>query len=363
MSALAGRYERARRIAAEAGVDGLYITAGPNFTWLTDEVAHPGGWPLWASVLIVPVEGEPALVISKMHADIFDVAKIPVPHVFTYVDGEDPAKALDRALAAAGVRKGTLAADDALWFGDVDLLATVAPDVTLRRAPAVFDRLRAVKDAVEIEHMRKAAAAHDAGYRRAFEVIRPGVTVAQAAAEVVAAMTAAGSGELALSGVFHHLSPREFAAGEIVDLDLFPGSYAGYRADTARNLFLGDPGPEVRDCYAATRAAYDAAMAAVRPGVPLEEIHRAAAEVMEAAGYRQVWKIGHGIGLAPIHEPPLLQAGNTDPVEVGMIFTIDPGHFIRRDTPIHIEDTVLVTEDGPEALNVFPMDIDALIVE
>lgn len=359
---LAARLERARRLAAEAGVDGLYVTAGANFTWLTEEVAHPGGWPLWASVLVVPVDGEPALVLSRMHGEIFDLDRLPVRRVFDYVDGEDPAPALRAALGAAAVESGTLAADDALWLGDADLLATVAPQVRLRRAPAVFDRLRAVKDAVEIDHLRRAAAAHDAGYARAFEVIRPGVTVAEAGAEVVAAMLAAGSGELALSGVFHHLSPRPFAAGEVVDLDLFPGSHGGYRADTARNLFLGAPSAEARRLYEATHAAYDAAMAVVRPGLPAEEVHRAAAAAMEAAGYRQVWKIGHGVGLAPIHEPPLLQAGNDELLEEGMVFTIDPGAFLARDVPIHIEDTVLVTADGAEALNRHPRDLDALIV-
>ncbi|MBB4661338.1 M24 family metallopeptidase [Conexibacter arvalis] len=362
MSALRTRYERARRLAEAAGLDGLYVTAGANFTWLTEENAHPGGWPLWASVLIVPVDGDPALVVSKMHADIFDLERIPVDHVFQYVDGEDPAPALRAALASAGVSAGQLGADDALWLGDADLLAQVAPEVRLRRSSAVFDRLRAVKDAAEVEHLRKACAAHDAGYRRAFEVIRPGVTVAEAGAEVVRAMLAAGSGELALSGVFHHLSDRPFAAGEVVDLDLFPGSHGGYHADTARNLFLGEPSAEARRLYAATHAAYDAAMAAVRPGVPAQEIHRVAAATMEAAGYRQVWKIGHGVGLAPIHEPPLLQVGNDEPLEEGMVFTIDPGAFLARDTPIHIEDTVLVTADGAEALNRFPLDLESLIV-
>lgn len=363
MSRLEPRYERARRLAAGARLDGLYVTAGPNFTWLTEEVAHPGGWPLWASVLVVPVDGVPALAISRMHADIFDLERVGIEQVFTYVDGEDPAPALRAAIAAAGLRDdAALGADDALWLGDADLLASVAPGLRLRRSAAVFDRLRAVKDAAEIEHLRKACAAHDAGYARAAEVIRPGVTVAEAGAEVVAAMLAAGSGELALSGVFHHLSARPFTPGEVVDVDLFPGSHGGYHADTARNLFLGEPTAQARALYAATHAAYDAAVAVVRPGVPAEAVHRAAAEVMEAAGFRQVWKVGHGVGLAPIHEPPLLQLGNSDPLEEGMVFTIDPGAFLARDVPIHIEDTVLVTADGCEPLNRFPLDLDALIV-
>jgi Xaa-Pro aminopeptidase len=277
--------------------------------------------------------------------------------VHTYVDGEDPAPALKAAIAATGLGKEQVAVEDTLWFGDVDLLATTSPGMRLRRATSVFTRVRAVKDAAEIEHLRLASAAHDAGYRAAQEILRPGVTVADAGGRILRAMLDAGSEDLALSGSFHHLGTRPFEAGEIVDVDLFPGSHGGYHADSARNVFLGDPGPEAARMYDATLRAYDAAIAAVRPGVPAESIHVASAEVMREAGYDQVWKVGHGVGLAPIHEFPLLQLGNTEPLEAGMVFTIDPGAFLAKNTPIHIEDTVVVTETGVETMNHFSRDL------
>ncbi|MEO9174508.1 MAG: Xaa-Pro peptidase family protein [Gaiellales bacterium] len=353
MSAHEGRFARLRRLTREAGLSGAYVTAGANFRWLTGEQAHPGGWPLWLSAVLVPVDGAPAMVISRMHAEIFDLERCPVQNVFTYVDGDDPGAALEAAVASTGLAFERVAVEDTLWFGDVDLLATSAPGVQPTRATSVFNRLRAVKDAGEIEHLRLAAAAHDAGYHAAREILRPGVTVADAGGRIVRAMLDAGSEELAIVGSFHQLSNRPFAPGEIVDVDLWPGSHGGYRADSARNVFLGDPTPEAERMYAATLRAYDAAMAAVRPGVPAEEIHRSCAEVMREAGYEQVWKVGHGVGLAEIHEFPLLQLGYTDPIEVGMVFTIDPGAFIAQNTPIHIEDTVIVTEHGAESLNGF----------
>jgi Xaa-Pro aminopeptidase len=127
-------------------------------------------------------------------------------------------------------------------------------------------------------------------------------------------------------------------------------------------VFLGDPGEDARRLYDATLRAWEASMATVRPGVQAQEVHRVCAEVMEDAGYAQVWKVGHGVGLAPIHEPPLLQIGNDEPLQAGMVFTIDPGAFLRRDTPVHIEDTVVVTETGCESLTRFPRSLDELIV-
>jgi Xaa-Pro aminopeptidase len=338
------------------------VGAGPNFRWLTGEAAHPGGWPLWLSGVAVPVDGEPAMVVSRMHAEIFDLDAAPIREVLTYVDGEDPRDALRAAFAFTGLAGERVAAEDALWFGDVGLLGTTLPRLRLVRAPRVFDALRAVKDAEEVEHLRRAAAAHDAGYAAALEAIRPGQSVARAGADIVSAMLAAGSEELAIFGTFKDLSDRRFASGDVVDVDLFPGSHGGYRADSARNVFLGEPSADARRLYDATVAAYEAAMAAARPGASAESVHRACAEVMEAAGYEQVWKVGHGVGLADTHEAPLLQAGNDDPVEPGMVFTIDPGAFLARDTPVHIEDTVVVTEDGVESLNRFPRELDALVV-
>jgi Xaa-Pro aminopeptidase len=355
------RLERARASAAAAGLDGLWIGPGPNFRWLTGESAHPGGWPLWLSAVLVPTNGEAALLVSEMHARIFDLERCPVTAVFTYVDGDDPSGPLGAALAATGLAgSSAIGAEDSLWLGDVDLLRTTAPTLRLQRASRVFDRLRAVKDSWEIEQLRLASLAHDAGYQRAIEVVRPGVTVARAGSLIVEAMVEAGSEELSISGAFHRLTDRQFAAGEIVDVDLFPGSHGGYRADTARNIFLGEPSPEAQRLYEATLAAYTAAVAAVRPGVTAESVHVVCADVMRDAGYEQVWKVGHGVGLGDAHEPPLLQSGNTDLIEEGMVFTIDPGAFVARDTPIHVEDTVVVTETGCTALNTFTREIQVV---
>ena len=67
----------------------------------SSESAHPGGWPLWLSAVLVPTEGEPALLVSKMHAEIFDLERCPVTSVFTYVDGDDPSGPLRSARSRA----------------------------------------------------------------------------------------------------------------------------------------------------------------------------------------------------------------------------------------------------------------------
>jgi Xaa-Pro aminopeptidase len=347
------RWDKARKLARETGVEALHVMSGPNFRWLSGMVPHAGGWPVWAMCVVLPVDGEPAMLITQMHADLLDLEHCPVKKVEVYMDGQDPVPALRRIYESAGLAHASIGVEDSLWFGDVELIRSAAPDAKLRRTQAIFDELRSVKDADEIALIRRAAQIHDLGYAAARNAIRAGTTVGRAGLEIMTAMVDAGDETMQIAGAFTRLSNREFQKGDVVDVDLWPGSFAGYRADSARNVFVGEPSDEAVNLYELTRKAYAAAVAAVRPGVPAEEVHRACQEVIESGGRKQVWKVGHGVGLNDGHEAPLLQRGNKRLLEPGMVFTIDPGVFIRRDVPIHIEDTVVVTAAGCESLNAY----------
>src|SRR5437762_2420322 len=98
-SDLGARWRSLQVRAADEGLAAIYVTAGPNFRWLTDFTAHPGGWPIWLSGVLVPASAPPALVVSRMHADIFDISTWDPSRVFTYLDGEDPSSALQAAFA------------------------------------------------------------------------------------------------------------------------------------------------------------------------------------------------------------------------------------------------------------------------
>jgi Xaa-Pro aminopeptidase len=307
--------------------------------------------------ILIPVEAEPAMQITQMHADLLDLQSCPVKNVVVYMDGQDPIQSLRTMFKSAGVADGTIGVEDGLWFGDVELIRAAVPGVGLTRTQSVFDELRSVKDPDEIELLRRAARIHDIGYAAARMAVREGGTVGRAGLEIMTAMVDAGAESMQISGSFLTLSDRRFKAGDVIDVDLWPGSFGGYRADSARNVFVGEPSDEAVRLYELTRKAYQAAAAVVRPGVAAEDVHRACQEVIEEGGRKQVWKVGHGVGLNNGHEAPLLQLGNHRPLEAGMVFTIDPGVFIQRDVPIHIEDTVLVTANGWETLNGFTHDL------
>lgn len=136
----------------------------------------------------------------------------------------------------------------------------------------------------------------------------------------------------------------------------------GYCSDMTRTFFYGEPSERGREVYETVLAANLNAIATVRPGISHAEVDAAARSVIEAAGYGPYFthRLGHGIGLE-CHEGGDVSQGNTDLIEVGEIFSIEPGIYLPGELGVRIEDLVLVTEDGCELLNKYPKDL--MIVE
>jgi Xaa-Pro aminopeptidase len=119
--------------------------------------------------------------------------------------------------------------------------------------------------------------------------------------------------------------------------------------------------PDYAAYYEVLYEAQRAAVAAVRPGVTAEDVDRVARDIIAAAGYGEqfVHRTGHGIGLEE-HEDPYIVAGNAEPLEAGMCFSIEPGVYLPGRHGARIEDIVAVTDDGVDRLNAIPTDLVVL---
>ena len=356
-----GRLARLRTRMRERGLAGLYLTAGANMRYFVGWSTYSGGWPIWLSALVIPAEGAPALLMSKMHHDIFLMTDswLKDGDVRVHRDGDVPTGDLAAVLKDKGLSGQRVGVEDSMWYADYEMLRAADPTIGVERATALLDGLRQVKDDAEIEAVRKANEITDLGYAKAVQVIREGVPECDAAMQIVQAMVSAGSGTMQIGGTFRTLLRRRFQRGDIIDVDM-GARWQGYNTDTARNVFVGKPGRDAERAYQVTLEAFNETLNLIRPGVPLQDIHRFAAGYMKKHGYDQVWKIGHGVGAREGHEAPLVQDGETQLTEPGMVFVVDPGCFISgqvRDTPIHIEDCILVTPTGYENLTKFRRDL------
>ena len=165
-----------------------------------------------------------------------------------------------------------------------------------------------------------------------------------------------GSGPNAASP-HHEVSDRVLAAGDVVVVDIGGTMPTGYCSDSTRTYALGEPPAEFGAYYKVLYDAQEAACAAVRPGVTAEAVDAAAREPITEAGYGAAFfhRTGHGIGLEA-HEDPYIVAGNTEPLEPGMAFSVEPGIY-PGPHGARIEDIVVCTADGAERLNHTPREL------
>jgi Xaa-Pro aminopeptidase len=234
------------------------------------------------------------------------------------------------------------------------------PDSRYVSMTSALPMLRAIKGADELERLAAAGAAADA----TFEQIAKGQFAGRRESEIAADLarflrdhghsqvdfTVVGSGPNG-ANPHHEMSERTIEEGDMVVLD-FGGIKDGYGSDTTRTVHVGEPTEEEREVHEIVRRAQQAGFEAVRPGVECQEVDRAARKVIADAGYGEyfIHRTGHGIGLTT-HEPPYMIEGESQLLEPGMCFSIEPGVYLPGRFGVRIEDIVTVTEEGGRRLN------------
>jgi Xaa-Pro aminopeptidase len=144
---------------------------------------------------------------------------------------------------------------------------------------------------------------------------------------------------------------RVLTTGDLVVLD-FGGMFHGYAVDLTRTITVGPATPRQRRLLDDVAAAQDAGYGAIREGVPATEIDRATREAMQRAGLGEAFGhgTGHGLGLE-VHERPRVAPFRAElpgePLQPGMVFTIEPGAYFPEWGGARIEDDAALTKSGP----------------
>jgi Xaa-Pro dipeptidase len=238
-------------------------------------------------------------------------------------------------------------------------------------------RLRFIKTPDEIEAIRAAGRLVDLAVSESLAAIRPGATELTVDAAGNAALFAAVAAQhpgatldlfvMTPSGVERSVMPHVLSnTRALTDGDVLIHSrqvgLSGYRAECERTCFVGRPSDAARRAFDLMVAAQTAAMAAMRPGVPMMAIDAAARQVISAAGLadQAFHRTGHGIGLSS-HEEPYLRFDEELPLVAGMAFSIEPGFYVPGLGGFRHSDTVIVTDAGIELLTHLPRDLEHLV--
>ncbi|BBX45091.1 Xaa-Pro peptidase family protein [Mycobacterium cookii] len=361
------RIAAARSATAQAGLAGLVITPGYDLRYLLGSRAQTFER---LTALVLPVSGEPTVVVPRLELAALRQSAVTDLGlaVRDWVDGDNPYQLVAAAMGGAPAATAVTDSMPALHLLPLADVLGVVPVL----ATDVLRELRMVKDAAEVDVLRKAGAAIDRVHARVPEFLVPGRTEADVAADIAEAIVAEGHSEVAFVIVgsgphgadpHHEFSDREIQIGDIVVVDI-GGAYApGYNSDSTRTYSIGDPSPEVAQQYSVLQRAQRAAVEAVRPGVTAEQVDAAAREVLADAGLAEyfVHRTGHGIGLS-VHEEPYIVAGNDLPLLAGMAFSVEPGIYFPGQWGARIEDIVVVSDDGAQPVNNGPHELIVVAV-
>jgi Xaa-Pro dipeptidase len=298
-----------------------------------------------------------AMVIPDFDAGEFRDAT-GLDAVFEWADTHGPSEVIAKAFASLGLAGKTVSAaiDDELRF---DFFTRLRDHLAGEpgRASELLGPLRLSKTAEEQECMRRAGELVSHGIDVALERARPGMTELELKRAVEDALWDGGaeSADFVLvqaganSAVGHHNADETpLREGEPVLVDI-AARVDGYFADVTQQVFLGTPPAEYVRIYDIVATAQEEGVRAARSGARAEDVHRAAAAVVEAAGFGESTgpRTGHGIGL-DVHEPPSVVDGDATELVPGAAITVEPGVYLPGRFGVRIEDTVIVTDAEPQ---------------
>jgi Xaa-Pro aminopeptidase len=137
----------------------------------------------------------------------------------------------------------------------------------------------------------------------------------------------------------------------------------GYRSELERTMIVGEPTSAQEKAFEAMLELQSRAIEVMAPGVPAGEVELATVRLAEELGVADNLRhhVGHSIGLEG-HEAPFLDRGDDAVLEPGMVFTVEPGVYIKELGGFRHSDTVVITPDGRRVMTDYPRELKDLTI-
>jgi Xaa-Pro dipeptidase len=354
------RLERARQLLAAEKLDALMLTGGTSLRYFTNI-----DWGLSERLLalLVPREARPFVVCPAFERDraAEQIEAGPLKgsaDVLTWEEHESPYQRIAEGLRARGLTTGRVGVEETVRYVFASGTAAALPAMTLASGTPVSAGCRMVKSAHELELMRLACEVTLKAYEAAYRALKDGMTQDDFAKLVSQAHDRLGfrGGAGVQVGPYSALphgstTPQIIREGTILLID--GGCTAeGYASDISRTFVLGKATDRMKQVFEIEQRAQRTALAAARPGVECQAVDAAARKVITDSGFGPDYKyfshrVGHGMGMDG-HEWPYLVRGNTLPLQPGMVFSDEPGIYLKGEFGVRLEDDMHITESGAE---------------
>ena len=368
---LDARIARAQSSLAASGLDGALLFDPENIFYLT---GYQSIGYFTYQAMILPAKGAPTLISRATNQFMAEITPT-IGRCVAVLDWADPVEITLKTLAEQGFKR--LGLETQAWY----LTATTYEALKARAGLAiepwngVVEKMRIIKSPSEIERIRRACRAAEAGMHAALEASQPGATENDIAAAMHNASIAAGSeylghAPIAVAGertavTFTMWRRRPIAKGDVLFLET-GGCIDRYHGLLARCAVLGPPTDEMKRVSGAILDGLNAAISKMKPGATSGECDEACRSAITRAGYgeRFVHRTAYAVGIG---FPPnwsegktlTLKKGDPTPLQPGMTFHLVPSVF-GGDWGMCFSETVLVTETGHEVLTQFPRELIVL---
>lgn len=359
------RLDVLRRCMEKRLLDAVIISDPENLMYLTDY--QTTGYSFFQA-LVVPIDDEPFMITRKMEeSNVF--GRTWVERSRPYWDTGDAIQMLVSSLYEFGLANKYIGYERNSAFFPAymqDRFHTTFTDGRLLDCFGIVEQGRIRKSPVEIEVMRKAAAATEAGMKAGFEACEVGATENEIGAAVAAGMFRAGGEAPAVmpyvtSGprtMLGHASweGRKVQPGEHVFLEV-GGCYRRYHTAMMRTVVLGEPSQSMQQAQDRMMYALQQVERAIRPGLTVSDADNIIRDIImdNDIGAQLITRAGYSIGIA---FPPSwdegymlsLKQGDQSILEEGMTIHLIPWMWgVDGDKTCGISDTIYVTGDGCES--------------
>jgi len=367
------RIEAVKRRLAEQQLDALIVNYPDNINYLTGFDSLGFLW--YQALLIAPTLTEPLFITRTSEAPCTWELSCIQQAQFYDIAQQDPLHLLADYLSNAGLAQANIGLEmSAFTFSAQNYLALQRhlPKAQFKDASLIIAEERLIKTEEEINCQRNAARMADQGMRAAFAALRPGISEVEVAGIVAQALGQAGSEYAAISpmcasgrrsSMTHAMPQRQtISQGDLVILE-HAGVCNRYHAILMRTAVIGKPSARVREVANLLSEAFNAAIEAAKPGVPVGEANRRCNEVLNRLNLAKtrVHRLGYSLGLA--YPPTWLEAmmiDEADPhqFQTNMSFSIEPNLSLYHEGfGLKLGDTVLCRKDGSASLSELPPEL------
>jgi len=358
VSPLSERYQRRlgglQEVLRERGAEALWVEPSVGLLYLTG--LEPVSMERLFG-LLVPASGAPRIVVPLLLKD--ECEHVDEAEQVVWSDSEGPEKATAKVLG--GILHLVVQGSLPVW--SLRLLEQARPGMEIEQDPGMLAGLRERKEPEEVELIRRSGALTDETVSWVGTLDLENLTERQLAGKIQARYLELGHrpSPYGLIATGANTAMPHYVGGDVpirTDQPLlmdFGCAIDGYWSDITRIYFPRDLEEGLEEAYEIVCRAYDAAFAILEPGIPCREVDRAARAVIEDAGYGDAFlhRTGHGLGLE-VHEEPYLRDGNQKPLEVGHVFSVEPGIYVQDRFGVRYENIIHLGREGPESMNLSP---------